>query len=80
MSVSIGRYSWSIVSFFSLVAILLAYTSNKGLPLGSSNLAGLLLKPQPHRYEVQIFSRDPLILYIRDFLSQGEIQHVLKKR
>jgi hypothetical protein len=31
-------------------------------------------------YHVQIFSRDPLIIYIRSFLSKGEIDHVLKLR
>jgi hypothetical protein len=31
-------------------------------------------------YTVQVFSVDPLILYIHDFLNQDEIQHVLTQR
>lgn len=31
-------------------------------------------------YNVQIFSRDPLIIYIRSFLTKDEIDHVLKLR
>ncbi|KAH9233228.1 hypothetical protein K456DRAFT_1750527 [Colletotrichum gloeosporioides 23] len=30
-----------------------------------------------HRYETQIVSQDPLIIYIHDFLNQDEISHVL---
>ncbi|KAK5634808.1 hypothetical protein RRF57_010521 [Xylaria bambusicola] len=30
------------------------------------------------RYQIQIFSRDPLILYIRDFVSSDEINHLLE--
>lgn len=36
--------------------------------------------PSVPNYEVQVFSHDPLILYIRDFLSEDEIQHLLKAR
>lgn len=31
-------------------------------------------------YRIQIFSRDPLIIYVRSFLSKDEIDHVLKLR
>ncbi|XXG96883.1 hypothetical protein Hte_003174 [Hypoxylon texense] len=30
------------------------------------------------QYQVQIFSRDPLIVFIRDFLSSYEIEHLLR--
>lgn len=33
-----------------------------------------------HKHEVQIFSREPLILYIKDFMNEAEIVHVLKAR
>lgn len=36
--------------------------------------------PSGPNYEVQVFSQDPLILYIRDFLSEEEIQHLLEVR
>jgi hypothetical protein len=29
-------------------------------------------------YQVQVFSIDPVILYIKDFLSKDEISHILK--
>ena len=29
-------------------------------------------------YEVQVFKADPLILYIRNFLSETEISHIIK--
>ncbi|KAI0187047.1 putative prolyl 4-hydroxylase alpha subunit [Xylaria flabelliformis] len=31
-----------------------------------------------HQYEVQIFSRDPLIIYIQNFVSSEEVAHLLK--
>ncbi|KAE9372645.1 hypothetical protein N431DRAFT_505004 [Stipitochalara longipes BDJ] len=33
---------------------------------------------ETHKYNVQIFSRDPLVLYINKFVSQDEIEHLLK--
>jgi len=36
------------------------------------------LNHDEHRYEVQLFSWDPLIIVIRDFLSSDEITHLLR--
>jgi len=33
-----------------------------------------------HGYEAQIFSRDPLVIYLKDFLSTEEVNHLLRIR
>lgn len=33
-----------------------------------------------HQYRAQVFSRDPLVMYIHDFLTPEEIDYVLKYR
>lgn len=33
-----------------------------------------------HGYKTQIFSRDPLVIYIHDFVSSQEIAHLIKLR
>jgi prolyl 4-hydroxylase len=33
-----------------------------------------------HEYQTQIFSRDPLIVYIRNFVSSDEIDYLLQTR
>ena len=38
------------------------------------------LNHDEQRYQVQIFSRDPLIIFIRDFLSSDEITRLLYLR
>lgn len=35
---------------------------------------------EDQKYQVQIFSRDPLIVYIRNFVSSVEIAHLLDIR
>ncbi|KAK5995766.1 Prolyl 4-hydroxylase subunit alpha-1 [Cladobotryum mycophilum] len=51
---------------------------NQGLSLPPSQLA--VPDDNKHSYDVQIFSRDPLILYIENFVTQDEIQHLLELR
>jgi hypothetical protein len=53
-------------------------TLNQGL----QRWAGIITSPHPntHAYQVQVFSRDPLVLHIESFLSSDEIAHVLQIR
>jgi len=37
-------------------------------------------KAASHGYEAQIFSRDPLVIYLKDFLSTEEVNHLLRIR
>ena len=37
------------------------------------------LRAREAPYQVQVFNTDPVILYIRDFLSKDEINHILKQ-
>lgn len=77
--------------FVFLTGILSAYIASSGL--ASSHLVRVLsgarspgsrlnifrFTPQ-HQYEVQVFSQDPLILYVHNFLNKYEITHLLKAR
>lgn len=59
------------------IALVLAYWPNPLLPSHiSSWWSGSQVRELP--YQVQVFSTDPMILYIRDFLSPDEISHITK--
>ena len=47
---------------------------------GISSIYTPNLNPDEQQYQVQIFSRDPLIVYIRNFISSDEIAHLLQVR
>ncbi|PWY96373.1 hypothetical protein BO94DRAFT_580224 [Aspergillus sclerotioniger CBS 115572] len=55
----------------------LFHRSGPNAPENTSTSAAGLVGDEPS-YDVQIFSRDPLILHIRDFVSRAEINHLLK--
>jgi hypothetical protein len=48
----------------------------------SSSIIVPILWHSPHieesGYQIQVFSQDPMILYVHDFLSKDEIAHLLK--
>lgn len=56
------------------------------LPEISAEKIDSLVIPDPdlqcpeHKYTTHIFSRDPLVLYIPDFLSDEEIDHIVEIR
>ncbi|KAF4495391.1 Prolyl 4-hydroxylase, alpha subunit [Fusarium agapanthi] len=60
-----------------LIALVLAYCSNAlQSPHLSSWCSGSHVREVS--YQVQVFSTDPIILYIRDFLSPDEVSHITK--
>ncbi|KAF5234220.1 hypothetical protein FANTH_12220 [Fusarium anthophilum] len=61
-----------------IVGPALAWLLQADLVGKTSRLLSRTTATQAHKYEVQIFSRDPLILHISGFMSDSEIEHVLK--
>lgn len=88
-SVKRFSFSYSLYLFLAILGAILALSTDLipgfGLPTSVTRQAIGIKKlftsaHVDHQYQIQIFSRDPLIIYIRDFLSSEEIAHLLRER
>jgi hypothetical protein len=61
-----------ILVFFASLLLCHSFWLERVAPRYFGNFTGA------SHYEVQAFSQDPLILYIRDFLSSQEITHIVQ--
>ncbi|KAH9985965.1 hypothetical protein F4779DRAFT_624334 [Xylariaceae sp. FL0662B] len=68
------------LSVLSIVTIALVPVVSywRGPLLCATQLPWVTSRIQEPAYQVQVFNTDPVILYIKDFLSKGEIAHIVK--